>query len=200
MQVATLDYDDYLGYVAIGRMHRRQDQDRRPRAARAPRRQEGRVPRPEGAGLQGLKRFEIAEGVAGRHRRGHRHGGAQRRRDHHDIAQSDDPAAAHDRRADHLDAVPRQRRSVRRAGRQVRHHAQPARAPLQGDQVATSRLRVEETDAAERVQGLGPRRAAPVGAHRDDAARGLRAVRVAAARSSSRSIDGKTHRSRTRTS
>ena len=39
MQVATLDYDDYLGYMAIGRMRAGRMQGRRPRAARAPRRQ-----------------------------------------------------------------------------------------------------------------------------------------------------------------
>ena len=42
-------------------------------------------------------------------------------------------------------------------------------------------LRVEETADGRRVQGLGPRRAPPLGADRDDAARGLRALRVAAA-------------------
>ena len=42
-------------------------------------------------------------------------------------------------------------------------------------------LRVEDTDVARHVQGLGPRRAAPVRAHRDHAPRGLRAVRLAAA-------------------
>ena len=41
-------------------------------------------------------------------------------------------------------------------------------------------LRVEDTELAQHLQGVGPRRAAPVGAHRDHAARRLRAVRVAA--------------------
>ena len=49
MQVATLDYDDYLGYMAIGRDARRPVEGRRSRAARPPRRQQGGVPRPEGA-------------------------------------------------------------------------------------------------------------------------------------------------------
>jgi GTP-binding protein len=70
MQVATLDYDDYLGYVAIGRMAQGRikvgdrvlraspDRDGKPGA-----REEFRVQKVLAS--QGLKRFEIAEGTAG---------------------------------------------------------------------------------------------------------------------------------------
>ena len=62
---------------------RRPEQGRRPRAARAPRRQEGRVPRPEGARLPGPQAVRARRGDRRRHRRVHRHAGAQRRRDDH---------------------------------------------------------------------------------------------------------------------
>src|SRR5215210_2078653 len=53
MQVATLDYDDYLGYMAVGRM----------RAHRDGSKEEFRVQKV--LGFQGLKRFELAEALAG---------------------------------------------------------------------------------------------------------------------------------------
>ncbi|HEX2570065.1 MAG TPA: translational GTPase TypA [Polyangia bacterium] len=65
MQVATLDYDDYLGYVAIGRIQSGQVRtgDRVLLAHRDGNREEFRVQKLLAS--QGLKRFEIAEGVAG---------------------------------------------------------------------------------------------------------------------------------------
>ena len=65
MHVATLDYDDYLGYVAIGRVtagHARVG-DRLLVAHRDGKREEFRVQKVLAS--QGLKRFEIAEGTAG---------------------------------------------------------------------------------------------------------------------------------------
>jgi GTP-binding protein len=69
MQVATLDYDDYLGYMAIGRMRsgRCKVGDRivvtRHPDAESPRKEEFRIQKV--LGFQGLKRFELAEAVAG---------------------------------------------------------------------------------------------------------------------------------------
>jgi GTP-binding protein len=65
MQVATLDYDDYLGYVAIGRMLKGRIKvgDRILRANPKGVREEFRVQKVLAS--QGLKRFEIAEGTAG---------------------------------------------------------------------------------------------------------------------------------------
>src|SRR5262249_43929687 len=65
MQVATLDYDDYLGYVAIGRMQagRIKVGDRVLKANPKGGREEFRVQKVLAS--QGLKRFEIAEGTAG---------------------------------------------------------------------------------------------------------------------------------------
>jgi GTP-binding protein len=65
MQVATLDYDDYLGYMAIGRMRggRAKVGDRVLLAHRDGSREEFRVQKV--LGFQGLKRFELAEAVAG---------------------------------------------------------------------------------------------------------------------------------------
>ncbi len=83
MQVATLDYDDFLGYVAVGRIidgHIKVG-DRVLLAHRDGKMEQFRTQKVLAS--QGLKRFEIAEGTARRHRRRHRHGRAQRRRDHH---------------------------------------------------------------------------------------------------------------------
>ena len=65
MHVATLDYDDYLGFVAIGRISdgRVKMGDRVLLAHRDGAREEFRVQKVLAS--QGLKRFEIAEGTAG---------------------------------------------------------------------------------------------------------------------------------------
>jgi GTP-binding protein len=65
MQVATLDYDDYLGYMAIGRMRagRAKVGDRVLLAHRDGGKEEFRVQKV--LGFQGLKRFELAEALAG---------------------------------------------------------------------------------------------------------------------------------------
>ncbi|HTL34239.1 MAG TPA: translational GTPase TypA [Kofleriaceae bacterium] len=65
MQVATLDYDDYLGYMAIGRVRagRTKVGDRILLAHRDGKKEEFRVQKV--LGFQGLKRFELAEGAAG---------------------------------------------------------------------------------------------------------------------------------------
>jgi GTP-binding protein len=65
MQVATLDYDDFLGYVAIGRVidGRVKVGDRVLLAHRDGKREQFRVQKVLAS--QGLKRFEISEGTAG---------------------------------------------------------------------------------------------------------------------------------------
>jgi GTP-binding protein len=65
LQVATLDYDDYLGYMAIGRMRggRTKVGDRVLLVHRDSSREEFRVQKV--LGFQGLKRFELAEALAG---------------------------------------------------------------------------------------------------------------------------------------
>ena len=65
MHVATLDYDDYLGYVAIGRMSagRIKVGDRVLLAHRDGKQEQFRVQKVLAA--QGLRRFEISEGQAG---------------------------------------------------------------------------------------------------------------------------------------
>jgi GTP-binding protein len=65
MQVATLNYDDFLGYMAIGRMRagRCKVGDRILRVMADGRREEFRVQKV--LGFQGLKRFELAEATAG---------------------------------------------------------------------------------------------------------------------------------------
>jgi GTP-binding protein len=65
MHVATLDYDDYLGYVAIGRMlsGRVRQGERVLCVHRDGKREEFRVAKI--LGYQSLKRFELSEAVAG---------------------------------------------------------------------------------------------------------------------------------------
>jgi len=65
MQVATLDYDDFLGYLAIGRMKAGKCKvgDRVLLAHRDGSREEFRIQKV--LGFQGLKRFELAEAKAG---------------------------------------------------------------------------------------------------------------------------------------
>ena len=65
MQVATLDYDEYLGYMAIGRMRNGKAKvgDRILLAHRDGSKEEFRVQKV--LGFQGLKRFELAEARAG---------------------------------------------------------------------------------------------------------------------------------------
>ncbi len=65
MQVATLDYDDYLGFMAIGRMRsgRAKVGDRVLLSHRDGKKEEFRVQKV--LGFQGLKRFELAEAFAG---------------------------------------------------------------------------------------------------------------------------------------
>ena len=181
MQVTTLDYDDYLGYVAIGRIESGRIKPGERVLLRAPRRHDGGVPRREAARLPGAQALRAGRGGRRRHLRRHRHGGPDRRRDHHRDRAPDDPAAARDRRADGEDAVHVEQRPVRGQGGQVRHLAQPARPPVQGAEVATSRCASRRPTSPDTFEVLGPRRAAPVGAHRDHAPRGLRADGLAAA-------------------
>ncbi len=88
-------------------------------------------------------------------------------------------------------------------GGEVRHLAQPARPPVQGDEVER-RAAGRGDRLARHLRRARPRRAAPVGAHRDDAARGLRADGLAAAghlqdrrgRREARAVRGGRHRPR----
>ena len=102
---------------------------------RAPRRHARGVPRREAARLPVAQALRAGRGGRGRHLRRHRHAGPDRRRDHHRDRAPDHPAAARDRRADGQDAVHVEQRPVRGQGGQVRHLPQPARPPVQGDQV-----------------------------------------------------------------
>ncbi len=128
----NLDYDDYVGRLAIGRIFN----------GRVRKAQEVAVCRLDGTfppakvsllyGYDGLKRVEIAEAgpgdivaIAGLDEREHRR----------DPLRAREPAgaAAHqDRRADHLDGAVGQRLAVQRPRRQARHLAQAQGAPGEG--------------------------------------------------------------------
>jgi predicted membrane GTPase involved in stress response len=163
MQVATLDYDDFLGYMAIGRMRAGSAKvgDRVLLAHRDGSKEEFRIQKV--LGFQGLKRFELAVASAGDVCAITGMSELNVGETITSIQQPDDPAAAQDRRADDLDELPGQRRPVRRQGRQVRHQPQHARAPVPRDQ-EQRRPAGRGHRRGQRVQGVGPRRAAPVGA------------------------------------
>jgi GTP-binding protein len=172
MQVATLDYDDFLGYMAIGRMRAGSAKvgDRVLLAHRDGSKEEFRVQKV--LGFQGLKRFELAVASAGDVCA---ITGMSELNVGETITSIQQPtilAAAQDRRADDLDELPGQRRPVRRQGRQVRHQPQPARAPVPRGQ-EQRRPAGRGHRRGQRVQGVGPRRAPPVGLDRDHAPRGL---------------------------
>ncbi len=127
--VANLDYSDYLGRIAIARVFSgtlKTGED----VAIAKR--DGSLHKTKITKLfsfSGLKRTDITETVAGRHRRHRRRGRHHHRRDHYRRRTSRTAPAHHHRRADDCDAVHHQHVAVLRTRRQLRHLAQPARAP-----------------------------------------------------------------------
>ena len=175
MHVATLDYDDYLGYVAIGRMRagRSKVGDRVLLAHRDGKKEEFRVQKV--LGFQGLKRFELAEATAG------------------DIVAFTGMQDLNVGETITSIANPTILPLLKVDEPTITMHFSVNDGPFAGSEgkYVTSRnlrerlyreiksnvaLRVEETDDRRHVRGLGPRRAAPDRADRDDAARGLRAV------------------------
>ncbi len=180
MQVTTLDYDDYLGYVAIGRVDsgRIKTGERVLCAHRNGSREEFRVAKL--LGYQSLKRFELAEAAAG------------------DICAITGMAdltvgetITEIARPTILPLLEIEEPTVKMQfmsnngpfaglGGEVRHLAQPARPAVQGGQVER-RAAGRRDGVARHLRRARPRRAAPVGAHRDDAARRVRADGFAAA-------------------
>ena len=65
MQVATLDYDDYLGYVAIGRIESGAIKSATACCSRTATARRKSSASQKVLGFQGLKRFELAEAAAG---------------------------------------------------------------------------------------------------------------------------------------
>ena len=156
------------------------DQARRARAVRAQERRARGVPRREAARLPVAQALRAGRGDRGRHLRRDRHAGPDGRRDDHRDRAPDHPAAARDRRADGQDAVHVQQRAVRGQGGEIRHLPQPARPPVEGSEVERRAARRGDR-VARHLRRARPRRAAPVGADRDHAPRGLRGDGVAAA-------------------
>ena len=175
--VTNLDYDDYVGRLAIGRIFN---------GTRPPGRARSRVvpPRRHASstakvtvlyGYEGLKRVEIAEAGAGRHRRRRRH----RRRS---TSARPSPTAENPRPLPRItidEPTISMIFSVNDspfAGREgkLRHLAQ-ARERLERELLTNVAHPRRGDRHARRVQGLGPRRAAARDPHRDDAPRGLRA-------------------------
>ena len=134
--VTTLDYDDYLGYVAIGRVESGRDQARAIASCCAHRdgaREEFRVAKI--LGFQGLKRFELAEAAAGDICAVT---GMQELNVGETITEIARPIVLPlleiEEPTIKMQFIVEQR-PVRRAGGQVRHLAQPARPPVQGGEV-----------------------------------------------------------------
>ena len=175
--VTNLDYDDYVGRLAVGRIFNG-------RVRKAP---GGRRLQADGTyapakvsmlyGYDGLKRVEIAEAGAGRHR-GHRRARAGDHR--RDASPNRRTRGAlphiHDRRADdrHGASSSTTRPSRGREGKHVTSRKLKER--LEKEALTNVSIRLEPTDTPGRLQGLGPRRAAARDPDRDDAPRGVRDV------------------------
>ncbi len=174
IQVANLDYSDYLGRLAIARvfngtLHNGDEV--------AISKRDGSLHKTRITKLftfSGLKRIdidatEIGDIVAVAGVEGITIGETIT-----DARESRTAARHHHRRAHHRHAVRRQHLAHGRTRRPVRHFAQPARAPRKG--AAHERLHPRRRDRlARQLQGPRPRRVAARHPHRDDAPRRLRA-------------------------
>ena len=153
MIVANIDYSDYLGRLAVGRIF----SGKVSKAIGARGRAAGRLDRREGQGRQDLhvrgdRPGRRGRGVGGRH---HRALGLPGHRDRPDDPGPDRPDAAlrHPRgRADALDGVPDQRLADVGAFGQVRHQPPPARAPRE-----RAREERRPADGQDEGDGLVPR-------------------------------------------
>ena len=173
--IANLDYSDYLGRLAIGRIFSGTVKvgDEVVIAKRDGSMQPTKITKLYS--FDGLKRVEVDERAlrrdrGARRRRGHRH-----RRDRDLRREPGAAAAAAHRRADDLHDLLGQHLALRRPRGQVGHVAQPP-GPA-GEGAADQRLDPRRAGRRRRLlQGAGPRRAAARHPDRDDAARGLRAA------------------------
>ncbi len=174
-QCNNLDYNDYVGRLAIGRIEARRARERRAvhalhagrRAAAGEDHAALRLARPQ------------AHRDAARHRRRHRrrrrHRGDQHRRHHRRPRAAARPARHPHRRADHRHDLRRQHLAVGGPRGRVRHLAQAARAP--GLREAAQRQRARRGHRVARSAARHrTRRAAAGDPHRDHAPRGLRAA------------------------
>ena len=176
--IANLDYSDYLGRLAIGRVF----------SGRVRGRRHGRASRSATAGCETTPRHEalrLRRPQARRGRRGRRAARSWRSpasRASRSARPSPRPttpgaaAAAAHRRADDLDGLLGQHLALRRQGRPLGHLAQHQGAAREG--AADQRLDPRRADRLGRLlQGPRPRRAAARDPDRDHAPRGLRARR-----------------------
>ena len=173
LQVSTLDYSDYLGRIAIGRIQGGTIERGMARGLLPPRRLGGPLPRDEADGLHGARAHRPHARRGGGDRGAGRRGSGHRGRD--DLRGRAAAAAAADphRRAHGLDALRHQHLPLRRDRGALRHQPPAARAPGQG-----ARAQRRTAPRAHRAQGLlahaRPGHAAPQRAAGEDAARGLR--------------------------
>ena len=135
-------------------------------------------------GADGLRGAGQEEGRGGSLRRDLRRDGSRGIRDRrHDLRLRESRTAAphRHRRTDDVDALHDQQLALLRQGRQIRHLAphQGASGPRAGEEPRAAR---DARSVGRLVQRLRPRRAAPLGAHRDDAPRRLRTAGGAAPR------------------
>ena len=138
-QANNLDYDEYVGRLAIGRVVAGSMQDGRDVLAVPARRHRAASCKVAHLyGWHGLKRIEVDLGRRGRHRDGGGPRGYRDRRDHRRPRKSAPTARYPDRRADRGDDLFGQQRAVGRPRGSVRDLAQAGRAHRAGDRAATS--------------------------------------------------------------
>ena len=127
-QANNLDYDDYVGRLAIGRVVAGSSRPAASTCSVAPTARRRRASSRASTAGRGCKRVELERADRGRHRRGRRHRGHRDRR-HHRRPRAARGAAAHPRRrADHRHALRREHEPVGGPQRQPGDVAPGARA------------------------------------------------------------------------
>ncbi len=162
MLVTTLDWSDYVGRIAIGRIHSGAGHARAMDVALM--QKDDQVTPARIVTVYVFEDLGRDRGPSGRRRRhrGPRRAGEHRDRRHGDRSRcAAGPAAAGGRRADAEDDLRRQHLAAGRAGRQVSHQPAPPRAAAEG--AAEERRPARRADRRHRaVLRFRPRHAAPL--------------------------------------
>ena len=174
MLVSSIDYNDYIGRIATGKIFNGKVKAGETVALIAPRRRGPSRPDLQAARLRGAQAGGTRRGGRRRHRHHRRLRRGRHRRDHRRHRQAGAPALRRHRRADPGHELHGQHLPLRRSGGEIRHLPQHPRSADPG--AAHQRLAAGGGYCQHRhLQGLRARRAAPVDPDREHAPRRLRA-------------------------